>query len=93
MSTRRPDQAAAQRVVAPSGGPGPARAELDDRLLLTVEEAADRLGIGRSLMYQLLGRGHVGSVHVGRLRRVPLDALTNYVDALRCQATKPDAPA
>lgn len=55
----------------------------EDRLLLRIEEAAERLGIGRSLMYRLVLSGEVQSVPVGRLRRVPCDALTEYVDRLR----------
>lgn len=53
------------------------------RLLLSVPEAASRLGIGRTLMYQLLGSGMIESVHVGRLHRVPADALDDYVARLR----------
>ena len=65
----------------------------DDRLLLTVEEAADRLGIGRSFMFELIRQGQVASIRVGRLRRVPLEALTEYVAALRLQARPPDPAA
>jgi len=57
--------------------------ESDDRLLLTVAEAARRLGIGRTLMYELLGSGEVSSVHVGRLHKVPIDALTAFVEQQR----------
>jgi excisionase family DNA binding protein len=53
------------------------------RLVLTVEEAADRLGIGRTLMYALITAGEVESVRIGRLRRIPADALERYVDGLR----------
>jgi excisionase family DNA binding protein len=53
------------------------------RLLLTVEEAADRLGVGRSTMYGLILDGAVESVRIGRLRRVPVDALPRYLDQLR----------
>ena len=52
------------------------------RLVLTVEEAADRLGIGRTLMYALITAGEVESVRIGRLRRVPADALERYVKGL-----------
>lgn len=54
----------------------------DDKLLLSVEEAARRLGIGRSLMYELISSQQVASVHVGRLRRIRPDALRAYVDEL-----------
>ena len=53
------------------------------RLLLRVEEAAERLGIGRSLMYHLIVTGAVESVPVGRLRRIPCEALEEYVSRLR----------
>lgn len=55
----------------------------DPRIVLTVAEAADRLGIGRTLMYSLVSSGAVESVTIGRLRRIPADALTVYVDSLR----------
>jgi excisionase family DNA binding protein len=53
------------------------------RLLLTVSEAAKQLGIGRSLLYELLSDGQVESIHVGRLRRIPTDALAAYIDRQR----------
>ena len=53
------------------------------RLLLTVPEAAQQLGIGRSLLYELLADGQVESIHVGRLRRIPIDALADFIDRQR----------
>lgn len=53
------------------------------RIVLTVEQAAERLGIGRTLMYSLVSSGSVESVTIGRLRRVPSDALVRYVEGLR----------
>ncbi|WP_223769520.1 excisionase family DNA-binding protein [Streptomyces huiliensis] len=49
---------------------------------LTVEEAARRLSIGRTLMFRLLSQGAVKSVVIGRLRRVPVEALREYLTAL-----------
>ncbi len=54
----------------------------EPRLLLTIEEGADRLGIGRSLMYQLVLSGAVESVKLGRLRRIPEECLREHVDRL-----------
>jgi len=48
-------------------------------LLLTVEEAAELLLIGRSLMYELIRDGSIATIHIGRLRRVPREALTAYI--------------
>jgi excisionase family DNA binding protein len=50
--------------------------------LLTVEEAAQRLSIGRTTMYALLKAGQINSVRIGRLRRIPAEALTAYTDRL-----------
>ena len=59
------------------------------QLLLRVEEAAQRLGIGRSLMYRLVLSGAVESVPVGRLRRIPSECLYEYVQRLRSEASRP----
>jgi len=53
------------------------------QLLLTVEQAARRLGVGRTTMYALIGSGEVESVPIGRLRRVPAECLAEYVNRLR----------
>lgn len=52
-------------------------------LVLTVEEAAERLGVGRTVMYALVSSGAVESVRIGRLRRVPADALVTFLAGLR----------
>ncbi|MFC8431586.1 helix-turn-helix domain-containing protein [Streptomyces sp. NPDC057253] len=52
-------------------------------VLLKVEEAARRLRIGRTTCYALIRSGELESVPVGRLRRVPADALAVYVARLR----------
>lgn len=55
------------------------------RVLLTVEAAAERLSVGRTTMYALIKAGHVTTVRVGHLRRVPADALSEYVHRLAQQ--------
>jgi excisionase family DNA binding protein len=57
-------------------------------LVLTIEQAAKRLGIGRTLMYALVTSGEVESVAIGRLRRIPAECLTEYVNRLREQKTQ-----
>jgi excisionase family DNA binding protein len=52
------------------------------RLLLTVEEAAHRIGVCRSIMFKLIREGDVRSVKVGRLRRVTPAALEDFVARL-----------
>jgi len=63
------------------------------RIVLTVEGAAQQLGIGRTLMYALVSSGAVESVCIGRLRRIPTDALGTYIAALRAGSTTGDAAA
>jgi excisionase family DNA binding protein len=55
---------------------------VESELLLTPSEAARRLSLGRTLLYQLLGTGELASVQVGKLRRIPTRALRDYVDGL-----------
>ena len=50
-----------------------------ERLLLTIPEVAIRLGLGRSLTYQLIMKGDIVSIKVGRARRVPVVALQEFV--------------
>jgi excisionase family DNA binding protein len=57
--------------------------ESSERLLLTPDAAAERLSIGRSSLYELLLAGEIASIKIGRSRRVPLAALSDYVDRLR----------
>ena len=52
-------------------------------VMLTVVEAAQRLSIGRSMLYELMASGAIESVHIGRLRRIPVDCLADFVDRCR----------
>lgn len=63
--------------------------DLPERVLLTVEEVAQRLGVGRTTAYSLVRNGEIESVHIGRLRRIPKEAVDNY--AARLTARNPAA--
>ena len=60
------------------------RAEADavprepDRLL-SVDEAAAMLGLGRSRMYAELGAGRLRSIQVGRRRLIPTAAIAAFI--------------
>lgn len=54
-------------------------------LLVSVEEAAGLLGIGRSKCYELVSAGRIPSVLIGRCRRVPLSALEDFVSSLAAE--------
>jgi len=57
-----------------------------DKLLLSPEEAAEVLCIGRTRLYRLLATGALRSVQIGRRRRVPAAGLTEFVARLEEQA-------
>jgi excisionase family DNA binding protein len=62
-------------------------------LLLTVEDAAQRLSIGRTTMYSLISAGAIQSVTIGRLRRIPSECLEEYVAGLRTSGQPESAAA
>jgi excisionase family DNA binding protein len=47
----------------------------DDRLVYTVAEAGELLGISRSFAYELVARGELPVIRLGRRRLVPKVAL------------------
>jgi excisionase family DNA binding protein len=49
--------------------------------LVTPEEAAMRLGISRTGMFNLLKEGRIASLKIGRLRRIPLSAIDTFVES------------
>jgi len=51
-------------------------------VLLTVEEAARLLGIGRTHMFALIRTGEIESVRIGRLRRIRTAALHDFANRL-----------
>ncbi len=62
-----------------------------DPLLLTPEEAAEVLRVGRTKIYALMKAGDLRSVHIGRSCRISRAELERYVQHL--QAPPPPQPA
>ena len=54
-----------------------------NKLLLTPEDAADALSIGRSKLYELISDGRLSSVRIDASRRVPTSALLEFVERLQ----------
>jgi excisionase family DNA binding protein len=54
-------------------------------LLVTPEQAASRLAICRTKVYEHLRGGELESVRIGTSRRIPAAALTEYVLRLRSE--------
>ena len=52
-------------------------------LLVTAEAAADILGVGRTKVYELINRGELRPVHIGRSLRLPVAELERFVEGLR----------
>ena len=52
------------------------------KLLLTPEEKAETLGVGRPKVYELLRSGRLRSVKIGKSRRVPMDAVEAFIAEL-----------
>ena len=51
--------------------------------LLTVAQAADRVGLGRSMIYRLMAAGDLEKVKIGRSTRIPDDSVESYIRSLR----------
>jgi excisionase family DNA binding protein len=52
------------------------------RLLLRPEEVAKALGVGRTTVFELMRVGELRSVKIGKSRRIPTDAVREYVAGL-----------
>lgn len=73
----------AKVLIEQTGAPIPILQQpTSERILLTVEEAAERLGIGRTFAWRLVRTGELRSVQIGRLRRIHVDAVRDYTDRL-----------
>jgi len=62
---------------------------MEEKRLLTVDDCARRLGIGRSHTYAYVLRGEIASVKLGRNRRITPEALEAFIE--RLQANKVEA--
>jgi excisionase family DNA binding protein len=56
------------------------------KLLVSIDEGCEVVGVKRSKMYELLATGEIESVKIGKSRRIPVDALEEYVSRLRSEA-------
>ena len=83
MSTNRftPSGPAAEHAFRPSSARRHNSARDDQKLVLTVPEIAAVLGISRSLAYELVGRGDLPSIRLGRRIVVPRRAIEEMLDA------------
>jgi excisionase family DNA binding protein len=57
----------------------------DARLVVTVAEAAKLLGISRSFAYELVKRGELPIVRLGRRQLVPKESLSRLMESVALQ--------
>jgi excisionase family DNA binding protein len=83
---KRPVERSVDRILTTRGLPRTARMdrseEYMEKLLLSPEEAAQALGVGRSRVYDLMRTRQLLSVRIGKSRRVPVAAVHAYVERL-----------
>jgi excisionase family DNA binding protein len=53
-----------------------------EKYLVTPEDAADSLSVGRSTVYDLMRLNLITSVKIGRSRRIPVASLREYAERL-----------
>ncbi len=51
-----------------------------EKLLLKVSEAGEMIGVGRSRMYEMICTGEIPSIRIGKSIRIPVKALTEWID-------------
>ncbi len=56
-----------------------------DKLLVSVEEAAQLLSINRATVYDMLGRAELPSVKIGRRRLISRQSLVDFISRSESQ--------
>lgn len=59
------------------------------KLAYTVEEAAEMLSLSRAHLYRLIDLQQIGSVTIGRSRRITSTQLSQFISTLEGRATVP----
>jgi len=53
---------------------------MEDKILVSPDEGARRIGVGLTMMYELLARNEIASIKVGRRRLIPVRALEDFAE-------------
>lgn len=56
------------------------------RLLLTVDQAAEALAVGRDAVYDLMNAGELVSIRIGTRRLVSVEALRRFIERREADA-------
>ena len=54
---------------------------VEDKVVLTVEEAAELLRISRTTAYEAVRRGEIPALHIGRRLLIPVQAILRLLNA------------
>jgi len=57
--------------------------EYSEPLIVTVEHAAQLLGLSRAKLYQLMESGRLDFIKIGSARRIPIDAIRKFIERHR----------
>ncbi len=52
-----------------------------DTLLMNIDEASQILNLGRSKVYELVMRGELQSIKIGRSRRIPRSSIEEFIQS------------
>lgn len=66
---------------------------MTDRLAVTPEEAAEMIGVSRTRIYQLLQRGAIPSLRLGKVRRIRVERIREYLEREEAQQAGEPVPA
>lgn len=58
-------------------------------LLLTVPQVCQRMQCGKRGLYQLINSGDLASVKIGGVRRIPVSAVEDFLEAIRATSRQP----
>ena len=53
---------------------------MNERILLSPEVAAEALSLSRATIFDLIRKGKIRSIKIGRSRRIPVSALEEFVE-------------
>lgn len=62
---------------------------LGPKLAYTVDEAADLLSLSRAHLYRLMDIGEIGSISIGRSRRITQGQLESFIAQLEARSVQP----
>jgi len=57
---------------------------MDEPILISIDKAAETLGIGRSKVYELIGQRRLLSVNIGRRRLVRVESVRAIANGEAC---------